>query len=107
MVVRDPARVRALVESGLSAAPDADMELIAERVRDRLRVPVALVSLVQPDQQVFPGMAGLPEPWASRRATPLSHSFCQHVVTSAHPLVVPDAHEHPLVRDNPAVADLG
>jgi GAF domain-containing protein len=103
----DPARVLALVESGLSAAPDADMEMLAERVRRRLRVPVALVSLVQPDQQVFPGMAGLPEPWASRRSTPLSHSFCQHVVASGRPLVVPDAHDHPLVRDNPAVADLG
>src|SRR4051794_13373030 len=56
----DPARVLALVESGLSAAPDADLEMLAERVRRRLRVPVALVSLVQPDQQVFPGMAGLP-----------------------------------------------
>src|SRR4051794_16645954 len=103
----DPARVLALVESGLSSAPDPGLEALAERVRRRLGVPVALVSLVQPDQQVFPGMAGLPEPWASRRSTPLSHSFCQHVVASARPLVVADSREHPLVRDNPAGPDLG
>jgi GAF domain-containing protein len=103
----DPARVLALVESGLSSAPDPGLEALAERVRRRLGVPVALVSLVQPDQQVFPGMAGLPEPWASRRSTPLSHSFCQHVVTSARPLVISDALDHPLVRANPAIADLG
>jgi GAF domain-containing protein len=100
-------RVLALVESGLSAAPDAEMEALAERVRRRLGVPVALVSLVQTDRQVFPGSAGLPEPWASRRSAPLSHSFCQHVVTSARPLVICDALDHPLLRDNPAIDELG
>src|SRR4029078_3149204 len=43
----------------------------------------------------------------STRSTPLTHSFCQHVVTSAEPLIVPDAREHPLLRDNRAVHDLG
>ena len=103
----DPARLQALAESGLSAASDPGMERYAQRVRRWLDVPVALVSLVQPDQQVFPGMAGLPEPWASRRCTPLSHSFCQHVVTTTAPLIVEDARDHPLVRANLAVADLG
>ena len=76
----DPARVRALAELGLSTEPDPELQGYAERVRRWLEVPVALVSLVQPDQQVFPGMVGLPEPWASKRSAPLSHSFCQHVV---------------------------
>ncbi|MCE3556444.1 SpoIIE family protein phosphatase [Pseudonocardia sp. RS11V-5] len=83
------------------------MDALTERVRHRLDVPVALVSLVTPDQQMFPGMAGLPEPWAARRSTPLSHSFCQHVVATAAPLVVEDAREHPLVRTNLAVTELG
>ena len=103
----DPARVRALADSGLTAVADARMQAMAERVRRRVGVPVALVSLVQPDQQVFPGMVGLPEPWATTRSTPLSHSFCQYVVMSAEPLVVPDAREHPLLRDNRAVHELG
>jgi GAF domain-containing protein len=106
-VLHDPARLRALGEAGLAAEPDPRMETIAERVRKRLGVPVSLVSLVRRDEQVFPGAAGLPEPWASIRATPLSHSFCRHVVASAEPLVVTDAREHPLVRDNLAVRDLG
>jgi GAF domain-containing protein len=103
----DPERLRALAESGLTARADPDMEQYAERVRRWLGVPVALVSLVQPDRQVFPGSSGLPEPWASTRLTPLSHSFCQHVVITAEPLIVTDAREHPLVRDNRAVAELG
>jgi GAF domain-containing protein len=46
-------------------------------------------------------------PWASERQTPLSHSFCQHVVESRRPLVVSDAREHPKLRDNVAIRDLG
>ena len=103
----EPARRRALSEVGLTAEPDPAMEVFADRVRRRLDVPVALVSLVSADEQVFPGMAGLPEPWASARSTPLTHSFCQHVVVSAEPLVVTDAREHPLVRDNLAVSEIG
>jgi GAF domain-containing protein len=106
-LLSDPDRMRSLAESGLTAVADPQMEALADRVRRWVGAPVALVSLVQPDRQVFPGMAGLPEPWASTRTTPLSHSFCQYVVTSAEPLVVADAREHPLLRDNRAVHDLG
>lgn len=106
-VLHDPARLEALSLTGLTAAADPVMEAFAGRVRRWLDVPVALVSLVQTGQQVFPGMVGLPEPWASRRSTPLTHSFCQHVVTTAEPLAVPEAREHPVVRDNLAVPELG
>lgn len=100
-------RLRALAESGLTEVSDPGMEYYANQVRSRLGVPVALVSLVQPDQQVFPGMVGLPEPWATRRCTPLSHSFCQYVVACEQPLVIDDATTHPWVRDNLAIAELG
>ena len=103
----DPARLEALADAGLSAAPDPDMELFAGRVRRWLGVPVALVTLVHPDEQVFPGAAGLPPELSEQRRTPLTHSFCQHVVMTARPLVVEDAREHELVADNPAIQDLG
>lgn len=103
----DPARLRSLAEAGLSAEPDPDMDLFAGRVRRWLRVPVALVSLVHPEEQIFPGASGLPEPAAWERRTPLTHSFCQHVVLSAKPLIVEDAREHELVADNAAIRDLG
>ncbi|WP_433782492.1 PP2C family protein-serine/threonine phosphatase [Actinomycetospora sp. CA-101289] len=103
----DPARLRSLAEAGLSADPDPDMDLFAGRVRRWLGVPVALVSLVHPEEQVFPGASGLPEPLDWERRTPLTHSFCQHVVMSAKPLIVEDAREHELVADNAAIRDLG
>ena len=71
-----------------------------------LGAPVALISLVDDHRQFFKSAVGLAEPWASRRETPLSHSFCQHVVRNAEPLVVSDARRHPLLRDNPAIRDL-
>jgi serine phosphatase RsbU (regulator of sigma subunit) len=88
------------------AASDEAYERFVRLVRRQLGVPVALVSLVSATEQVFPGAEGLPEPWQTTRRTPLSHSFCQHVVTSARPLVIEDAREHPLVRDNLAVPEL-
>ena len=103
----DQARLRALFDLGLTQASDPGMERYAQRVRDLIGVPVSLVSLVQADQQVFPGMCGLPDPWASRRSTPLSHSFCQHVVASGEPLVIEDARLDGLVRDNLATTEIG
>jgi GAF domain-containing protein len=72
-----------------------------------LKTPVSLVSLVDRDRQFFKSSVGLQEPWASQRQTPLSHSFCQHLVDSSEPLLVVDARIHPLLRDNLAVIDLG
>ncbi len=43
---------------------------------------------------------------AAARQTPLSHSFCRHVVDRSAPLVVSEAREHPLVAGSPAIEDL-
>ncbi|MEU8821149.1 SpoIIE family protein phosphatase [Actinoplanes sp. NPDC048796] len=101
------ARLAALRHTGLGAAADEAFDRFAEIVRRTLHVPVALVSLVSDDRQVFPGACGLGQPWARERQTPLSHSFCQHVVATREPLVVVDARADPLVRDSLAVDDLG
>jgi serine phosphatase RsbU (regulator of sigma subunit) len=100
-------RLTALARTGLSAEPDPAFDRFAEMVRRVLNVPIALVSLVQADRQVFPGACGLAEPWQQRRETPLSHSFCQLVVDSAAPMVVEDARTDPRVAGNPAIVDLG
>lgn len=71
-----------------------------------MSVPVALISIVDDSKQFFKSQVGLPEPWATDRQTPLTHSFCQHVVVTSQPLRVEDARRHPLVRDNQAISDL-
>jgi PAS domain S-box-containing protein len=92
--------------TALPAVSDPAFERFARLVRRQLGVPVALVTLVSAEEQVFPGALGLPEPWQSTRRTPLSLSFCQHVVRDGEPLVVSDARTDPLVRDNLAIPDL-
>nr|WP_246326010.1 GAF domain-containing SpoIIE family protein phosphatase [Actinomycetospora corticicola] len=106
-VLAAPDRLVSLHDTGLTSTPDAALDEIAERVRRLLGVPVALVSLVDPGGQWFPGQAGLPHPWSVQRHTPLSHSFCQHVVASAEPLVVVDARDDARVDENLAIRDLG
>lgn len=101
-------RLHALRRSGLfeGSGREAFGHLV-EHVRLSLGVPVAIVSIVDGDRQVFAGHCGLPEPWASMGQTPITHSFCQHVVDRASPLVVTDANLDPTVQDNPAIHDLG
>ena len=106
--VKDNDRLDALHATGLldsEVTPSFDrLARVAAKV---LNAPVALVSLVDADRQFFKSCLGLPEPWATQRGTPLSHSFCQHAVASREPLIVDDSREHELLRDNPAIRDIG
>ncbi|MFG2428968.1 GAF domain-containing SpoIIE family protein phosphatase [Streptomyces sp. NPDC048590] len=99
-------RLEALRLAGLTAAPDPGMDRFARLVSRFLRVPVSLVSLLETERQVFPGMIGLSEPWAGRRQTPLSHSFCQHVVVDGKPLILDDTRAYPRTCASLAIPDL-
>lgn len=105
--LRSAQRLAALRETGLHATSDLAFETFAGLVKRLLAVPVALVSLVDDERQFFPGAAGLVDPVDQARQTPLTHSFCQHVVTSGKELVVTDATGDPLLCDNLAIPDLG
>jgi signal transduction histidine kinase len=106
--LESPERLAELAASGLMDSPSEEtfdrLTRLASRV---LSVPVALVSLVDDNRQFFKSSCGLGEPWCSDRETPLTHSFCKHVVGSAAPLVVQDARLHPVLKTNLAIPDLG
>ncbi len=106
--VANPARLRALKRTGLLDSPrEVAFDNLTQLARDLLGVPVALISLVDSNRQWFKSSNGLSEPWASRCQTPLSHSFCKHVVESGEPFIVEDARNHPRVSRNLAIDDLG
>ncbi len=91
---------------GLVDGPsDAGLDDVADLVVETLHVPVALVSLVlnEEERQYFASRRGLPD---SICETPISHSFCRHVKAADAPLVVANALQHPLVRNNPAITSL-
>jgi GAF domain-containing protein len=106
-IIRNPSRVAVMRRLELLDSPtERAFDRLTQLASKVLNAPVSLVSLVDADRQFFKSFVGLPEPWASQRETPLSHSFCQHVVATSEPLVVTDAREHPLVHDNQAIPDL-
>ena len=104
----EPRRLAALRATDLLHA-DAEeaFDRLTRLAATILDAPVSLVSLVEPERQFFLSAVGLRDPWASKRETPISHSFCQHAVVSGEPLVIEDARQHPLVRKNPAISDIG
>jgi signal transduction histidine kinase/CheY-like chemotaxis protein len=103
-ILASAARLIALKQAALLDTPPEEafdrLTRLAARV---LGVPISLVSLVDKDRQFFKSAVGLPEPLAMARQTPLTHSFCQHAVLSGEPVIVHDAREHPVLKDNPAV----
>lgn len=106
--LRDPSRLAALRRAGLADTPfEEPFEQLARLAARLTHTPTAMVSLVDEERQVFKGACGLSAPWSDTGETPLSHSFCRHVVATAEPLVVADARKHPLLRDNPAIREMG
>ena len=92
----------------LDKPPQEQFDRFTRLVSEILKVPIALISIIdlKNNRQFFTSACGLPDPLASDRQSPLSHSFCQHVVYADRPLIVTDARENPLVQDNPAIPDL-
>jgi formate hydrogenlyase transcriptional activator len=106
--IYDAARLEALRRTSLLDSPPEEVfDRLTRLAASILHVPGAMVSLVDGTRQFFKSFVGVPEPWASLRQTPLTHSFCKHAVASGEPFVVSDAREDPLVRDNLAVSELG
>ena len=103
-----PDRLTALRRTALlGTPPEESFDRLTRMAARLLGTPVSLVALVADDHQFFKSAVGLPEPWASRRVTPISFSFCGQVVATGEPLVLEDARRHPLLRHNPVIRELG
>src|SRR5512141_3149564 len=96
-IIENEARLEALRRTSLlDSPPEEAFDRLTRLAAAILRVPVALVSLVDSDRQFFKSQCGLSEPLASLRQTPLTNSFCKHAVGSRVALVVTDAQRPPL-----------
>jgi len=107
-VISNTRRLDALLETQLlDSPPEAGFDRVTRLAARLLRVPMAVVSLVDDRRQFFKSAVGIPEPWASRRGTPLSHSICQHLVQNNAPLIIDDARNNPEFRSHLAVLEMG
>lgn len=98
LILADPRRLGALERTGMmDTDPDEELDLLTRLAAQLLNTPVALVSLVDDKRQFFKSQFGLPPPLSLQRQTPLTHSFCQWVVSSDQELIVSDARTHPIL----------
>lgn len=106
--VLDDRRLAALYDSDLL---DSDHEAAFDRFTKLaalvLNVPASLVTLIDHDRQFFKSQVGVSEPWASKRGTPLSYSFCKHVVAENRTFVVENALTDARVAGNLAISEMG
>jgi PAS domain S-box-containing protein len=101
-LLRAAARLDALRRSELMGSePEAVFDRLTRLATKLLGTPVVQMTLVDDTRQYFKSSVG-----TAVNQTPLSHSFCQHVVTAGAPLVVTDARLDPRVKDNAAIEDL-
>lgn len=102
--VYDPIRLDVIHRANLLTLDDQDsFDRLARLITRLLHVPAGTITIVHPEGQTFIGAAGLGGEAGRTRGTPLSESYCRHVVESGVPLIVGDARRHPLLRDNPAI----
>ncbi|QXT40197.1 GAF domain-containing protein [Gymnodinialimonas ceratoperidinii] len=106
-ILGDTERLNSLAQTGLmDSDKEEGFDRLSRLASRLLGVPVSLVSLVDSKRQFFKAEEGLQGHYAETRETPLTHSFCQYVVTTEESLAVVDAREHPLLSDNAAIEDL-
>lgn len=101
--LRDPRRLASLGATELmDSPPEPEFDRLTELAVRELGVQSAVMSLLDDRRQFLKSAVGLGD---EERSTPVSHSFCQHVVHTGTPLRVEDARAHPLLRHYPAVRD--
>lgn len=102
-VISDQDRLKVLADLALI---DADEETVFNRLTTLasqiVGAPISVMSMVGNDYQFFKSAVGV----GDLKSTPLSHSFCKHVVADSAPLIVDDARQHPVLHDNGAIKDL-
>lgn len=92
-------RAGILAQYGLdSLEDDPELQRISRFVAELCNAPVALVTVVEMEQQRFLAREGVEE-----RTTPRPVSFCAHTMLEAGLVEVPDAKDDPRFSDNPLV----
>lgn len=95
---------RAITLQSPFPAADPDLDALAALAAHRFDAPIALVTRLDPDRQVFLARQG-----TTLTGTPIGQAFCAYAVASDDVMVVPDATRdarfaaNPLVTASPAI----
>ncbi|MER6913876.1 GAF domain-containing protein [Streptomyces sp. NPDC000594] len=103
-------RTRRLAELGLHSVPRGDLDEAAAVLGQFVGAAFAFVNLLGDDGQYFAGLYRAPRPDLPLlpRTMPLTHGFCPSLMArNGNALVLTDTHDHPRLRANPVVDELG
>lgn len=101
----DKKRLSAVRNTGLLGSPrEAEFDQLTRLAARLLGAPAAFVTIISDDQQFIKSAETGDAPDPTGASQPLEASFCKFAVASKKPLIVEDAREHELVRENKAVA---
>lgn len=96
----EAARLEALrLLSDLDFDFDYDCQCIVALAAELLEAPMAMISLVEEDRQVFRAALGV-----EMKESPRDYSFCGHVILGSGAMVVEDAQKDPRFRHSPFVS---
>ncbi|MDH6237265.1 sensor domain-containing diguanylate cyclase [Cryobacterium sp. CG_9.6] len=98
--VRDPRRMKAVVEADLERTAETDLDAVIATLRLACAVPVVVVNIVTADRQTYVAEVGV---GAACTLFADEVSFCAEVVNTGRALTVSDAASHPLYSLNPLV----
>lgn len=83
----------------LESGPSPDLDALVDMAALIANSPIALITLVDDDEQVFKATYGLDAP-----GTPRDISFCGHAIAAGHePMIINDSRQDPRFADNPLV----
>ncbi len=100
-------RLEALRELRATSIDDTQLDTLAAKVAEAFDVPIALVSLIEAESQVWPGACGLPADLDKARKTPRELSICAHVVAGGEMIVVEDVVRDSRFAANPFLLEQG
>ncbi|MGF7161248.1 putative PurR-regulated permease PerM/methylmalonyl-CoA mutase cobalamin-binding subunit [Rhodoligotrophos appendicifer] len=100
-------RLDALRQLGLTRARGAHFDALARRVADAFDTPIALVSVIDEEDQLWPGAVGLPEDLEASRKAVRALSICGHVVAANEVVVIPDVAKDARCAQNPFLLEKG
>lgn len=95
----DSERLAAMEDTGLLSGGDETLDRVARLATALVDAPRAFVTMVTPEAHHLPGMVRRDDPANQTRTEALNASLCQFTVATGEPLVIPDSHQDPLVRN--------
>lgn len=97
-------RLEAVYASGLMQSSLRDkLDQAARKIAEAFGMPIALVSLINEDSQIWKGAAGLDEKRGDVRHGPRQSAICSHVVAQNATVIVPNLAHAPQFAENPFV----